>query len=34
MEIEILEQEINLMHERVCYALGDPKRVLMLYLLD
>lgn len=33
MEIEILEQEINLMHERVCYALGDPKRVLMLYLL-
>jgi ArsR family transcriptional regulator len=34
MEIEILEQEINLMHERVCYALGDPKRVLMLYLLQ
>ena len=28
-----LEQEINLLHDRVCYALGDPKRILILYVL-
>lgn len=28
-----LEQEINLLHERICSALGDPKRVLLLYAL-
>lgn len=33
MDIPRLEQEINLLHERVCYALGDTKRILMLYVL-
>ena len=33
MDIKTLEQEINLLHERICYALGDPKRILILYLL-
>lgn len=28
-----LEQEIMLMHNRVCYGIADPKRVLMLYAL-
>jgi ArsR family transcriptional regulator len=28
-----LEQEIELLHSRICQALGDPKRVLILYLL-
>lgn len=28
-----LEREINLLHERICYALGDPTRIMMLYLL-
>ena len=28
-----MEHEINLLHQRVCYALGDPKRILILYLL-
>ena len=28
-----LEQEINVMHDRICSALGDPKRILILYLL-
>ena len=28
-----LEQEVYLMHDRICYALGDPKRVLILYAL-
>ena len=28
-----LEQEIDLLHSRVCQALADPKRVLILYLL-
>jgi DNA-binding transcriptional ArsR family regulator len=28
-----LEQEAQLLHNRICYALGDPKRVLLLYLL-
>ncbi len=34
MEIKPLEQEINWLHERICYALGDPKRILILYLLS
>lgn len=29
-----LEQELNLLHQRVCPALGDPKRLLILYALD
>ena len=29
-----LEQEVDLMHQRICYALGDPKRVLILYALS
>lgn len=33
MEKEKLEQEINVLHERICSALGDPKRILILYLL-
>ena len=28
-----LELEIDLLHSRVCQALADPKRVLILYLL-
>lgn len=33
MNRSTIEQEIQLLHERVCYALGDPTRILMLYLL-
>jgi DNA-binding transcriptional ArsR family regulator len=29
-----LEQEIIVLHERICSALGDPKRILILYLLS
>jgi ArsR family transcriptional regulator len=29
-----LEREIALLHNRVCIALGDPKRLLMLYALE
>ncbi len=29
-----LEQEITLLHNRVCYGVADPKRVLILYALD
>lgn len=29
-----LEQEIHLLHRRVCPALGDPKRLLILYALE
>ncbi|MBN1641936.1 MAG: winged helix-turn-helix transcriptional regulator [Anaerolineae bacterium] len=28
-----LELEVDLLHSRVCQALADPKRVLILYLL-
>ena len=28
-----LEQEIELLHSRVCQALADPKRILILYVL-
>jgi ArsR family transcriptional regulator len=29
-----LEREIALLHNRVCYGVADPKRVLMLYALE
>ena len=29
-----LEQEIILLHNRVCYGVADPKRVLILYSLE
>jgi len=29
-----LEQEIALLHTHVCEGLGDPKRILILYLLS
>jgi DNA-binding transcriptional ArsR family regulator len=29
-----LEKEVVLMHERICSALGDPTRILILYLLN
>lgn len=29
-----LEQEVNLLHSRICYALADPKRILILYVLS
>jgi DNA-binding transcriptional ArsR family regulator len=28
-----LETEIGMLHDRICHALADPKRILMLYLL-
>lgn len=28
-----LEQEVNLLHERICSGFADPKRVLILYAL-
>jgi ArsR family transcriptional regulator len=28
-----LEQEVNLLHARVCSGLGDPTRILILYAL-
>jgi ArsR family transcriptional regulator len=28
-----LEQEINLLHNRICHALADPTRILILYIL-
>ena len=34
MDIATLEREVELLHSRVCYALADPKRVLILYLLS
>ena len=34
MDIKPLEKEVNLLHERICSALGDPTRILILYLLS
>lgn len=34
METRKLEQEIILLHERICSALGDSTRILILYLLS
>lgn len=28
------EEEINLLHTHICEGLGDPKRVLILYILS
>lgn len=33
VDIKKLEQEVELLHNRVCYALSDPKRICILYLL-
>lgn len=33
MDIKSLELEIKLLHERVCSALSDTKRIMILYLL-
>jgi ArsR family transcriptional regulator len=33
MDIKNLELEIGLLHEKVCTALGDTTRIMMLYLL-
>ena len=33
MDLDKLQTEINLLHERICYALGDPKRLMLLYLI-
>ncbi len=32
--IERLEPEVSLLHSHVCEGLGDPKRILILYLLN
>jgi ArsR family transcriptional regulator len=29
-----LEREIELLHNRICHALADPKRILILYVLS
>jgi ArsR family transcriptional regulator len=29
-----IEPEIQLLDQRICYALGDPKRILLLYTLE
>ena len=34
MDLELLGQEVGLLHARVCSALADPKRILILYLLS
>ena len=34
MDIKRLEQEVNLLHSRVCYALSDPTRICILYVLS
>ena len=33
MDIKKLEQEVELLHNRVCYALSDPTRICILYVL-
>ncbi len=30
----LLFQEIMMLHERICQALGDPKRLMILYMLN
>jgi len=34
MDYKKLEIEINLLHQRVCQALADPTRILILYRLN
>lgn len=31
--VETFQQEINLLHARICQGLADPKRILLLYAL-
>lgn len=33
MDIKKLEQEVELLHQRVCYALSDQTRICILYVL-
>jgi ArsR family transcriptional regulator len=33
MEPQLLK-EIQMLHDQVCYALGDPKRLMILYVLS
>ena len=33
-DTRLLELEINLLHERICSALSDTKRIMILYLLS
>lgn len=33
MQNKSLENETTLLHERICSALGDPKRIMLLYVL-
>ena len=34
MDIKRLEREVELLHHRVCYALSDPTRICILYVLS
>ena len=34
VDVKRLEQEVDLLHNRVCYALSDPTRICILYLLS
>ncbi|NMC28609.1 MAG: winged helix-turn-helix transcriptional regulator [Pelolinea sp.] len=34
MDTKTLEREVTLLHERVCSAMGDPTRIMILYLLS
>jgi len=34
MDIKKLEQEVGLLHNRVCSALSDPTRICILYVLS
>jgi DNA-binding transcriptional ArsR family regulator len=34
MDIKTLEQEVTLLHERVCSAMSDTTRIMILYLLS
>jgi ArsR family transcriptional regulator len=33
VDVKKLEQEVDLLHNRVCYALSDPTRICILYVL-
>lgn len=34
MDTKAMEREVTLLHERVCSAMGDPTRIMILYLLS
>ncbi|MHB8807504.1 MAG: ArsR/SmtB family transcription factor [Anaerolineaceae bacterium] len=34
MDIKTLEKEVALLHERVCSAMSEPTRIMILYLLS